>query len=131
MGRFRVTKEDSYDLGFADACQLSAAISPEEFVKWVYWVIENSDQDLPSYFFDLDSLSNSAGALYDAIGFVPSPELSDSEEKAIDGIAYKRGAYDPLPDYDVHISKEDALNALADNPQIEERFRNTFPFIEY
>jgi len=131
MRKFRVTKEDSYDLGFVDACQLSAAISSEEFTQWVYWVIEHSDQDLPTYFFDLTSLGSGAGALYDAVGFVPSPELSGSEDSAIDGIAYKRGAYDPYPDYDVHISRKDALRALADNPQIEQRFRDTFPFIQY
>lgn len=131
MAKFRVTIEDSYDLGFADACLLSAAISREEFSKWVYWVIEHSDDELPTYFFGLDSLERRAGALYRAIGFVPSPDLSDSESNAIDGIAYKRGAYDPPPNYDAHIGREDALRALADNPHIEQRFRDTFPFLDY
>ena len=127
---YKVGKDDSRDLGFAHMCCLSGAINVDEFKTWVYWVIEHTEEELPTFFFDLDTLPDMSRSFYEAVGFVPSTGLSGSEEDAIDGIAYLRGVHERT-DYDVHIGRDEALAALQNNPQVNARFREMFPFIEF
>ena len=98
-------------------------------------MIEHTDIDkLPTYIFDIMELEDLREIFKGAngpIGFDAFSDLSDIEENAIDGIAYKRGFYDHPLNYDIHISREDALKALTASPHIEDRFRETFPFIDY
>ncbi|MDO5658438.1 MAG: hypothetical protein Q4G36_08970 [Paracoccus sp. (in: a-proteobacteria)] len=49
MGRFRLTKSDSEDIGFVQSCLTAGIISFDEFKKWIFWVVETED-DVPSYF---------------------------------------------------------------------------------
>jgi len=131
MPKFHVSKEDSRDLGFAYDCLLSEAITEAEFEKWVHWVIEKSDEELPTYFFELPDLEERVSAFCDVLEFVPVDGLSDSESDALDGIAYQRGHKECPPDYDPHISRQEALEALMKHPHVKQRFKETFPFIDF
>lgn len=124
---FRVLKEDGEDLGFVLDCLYSGAISFDEFKEWLYLVIERTDE-VPFYVFDILDLKNK----FDfkpliTIGFVPHWDHTEKESDAINAIAYKR-----RPDYvSDAVSREEALKALEANPHIENRFRESFPFIDF
>ncbi|WP_322896074.1 MULTISPECIES: hypothetical protein [unclassified Yoonia] len=128
--KFAVDRDDSSDLGFANVCRISGAVSREEFIQWVYWVIENSTEDLPSFFFELDELEKSATSFDRIVGFVPSSGLKFGEEDAVDGIAYCRNV-DVHGGYDAHVGRTEAIAALHRNPQVAARFSTMFPFIEW
>ena len=130
---FKLKKEDSEDIGFVYLCLLSAAINMNEFKKWLDYVIENSAiDDIPTYFFDLLNIE-SVGEINRNDGVIPftiSAGLSKGESSALSGIAHKRGNLKNI-NYDLHITKESALRAVRKNPHVEDRFRETFPFIDY
>ena len=60
------------------------------------------------------------------IGFNPHSKLSVTQKNSLIGIAFLRG----IDVYDSPVSKEQALQALAENPHILDEFRRFFPFIE-
>lgn len=129
----RLTKNDSADIAFTEACLMSGAVTQDEFRVWLYHVIENHD-DIPTYIFDLIDLEDMREIFRGGngpIGFYPISDFNDEESNAITGIAYKRGYYDRELDYDVYIDRSEALEALDKNPQIERRFREMFPFIDW
>lgn len=128
--QFAVYRDDSLDLGFANTCRISGAVSREEFIQWVYWVIEKSTQDLPSFFFELDEIEKSASSFDRIVGFVPSSGLKSDEEDAVDGIAYCRNGV-VSGGYDAHVEHSEAIDALRRNPQIVDRFNVMFPFVDW
>lgn len=131
--RLRLTKNDSADIAFVKLCLMSGAISQDELREWLYHVIEHYD-DIPTYFFDLldaKDLREMFRGANGPIGFFTSSDLSEIESDALTGIAYKRGFYDGPLGYDVHIERDEALKALQQNPHIEKRFCEMFPFIKH
>ena len=123
---FRVWKNNGEDLGFAIACLVTGAVTFDEFKEWLYLVIEHAD-DLPGYIFDiLDIKERFDFKPSITIGFVPHWEHMDRELDAIEAITYNRRS-EYISDA---ASRKDALKALEENPHIEQRFRETFPFIK-
>ena len=124
--RKKIYKENSSDLGFAISCLYSQAIHRTEFRQWIKLCItELAQNDIPLYMFDLLNFDDFLYKINQIIGFVPSPEMSETEKIALEGISYLRGIdiYDPIA------AKETAINCLQQNPQILEQFRKNFPFI--
>lgn len=133
MAVFRVSKNDSEDLGFAVSCLFSGAITRDEFTAWVYWVIEKADHDLPGFFFELDDFGPYLKDIYAAIGFTPSYGPSDSEIAALQGIGYKRGSLQPSVEAVRNGEKYSPARAaacLSQNPDVESRFQAAFPFLD-
>ncbi|HDS7112719.1 TPA: hypothetical protein QH394_000323 [Klebsiella aerogenes] len=90
-------------------------------------VIKNNDvSDIPDYIFELVDFDEAAFHMYGVIGFTCDWNGSASQSKALYGIALKRG-FELGEEY----SPKSALNALEKHPEIERRFRETFPFINY
>lgn len=127
MAGLHLTKNNCDDIGFAKSCLLAGVISFDEFKKWLFWVVEN-EEEVPNYFWDLiDLKEKDEFNPLRIMGFNPYWSHSDDEDDALDGIGYKR-----KPDFTSDAtSRTDALRKLANNPHIEKRFRETFPFIEF
>ncbi|MBC9248443.1 hypothetical protein H4P12_17405 [Paracoccus sp. 11-3] len=125
---FHLTKDDNEDISFASSCLVSGVITLEEFKAWAYSIVEN-EKDVPSYIFDIVELENKFDYtlnMHRIIGFFPSWELSGEEDAALEGIGYKR-----YKDFSSDFApRNQALAALEKNPQVEERFLRTFPFIK-
>lgn len=127
--KMRLTKEDSDDLGFATECVTAGALTFDEFKTWIYRIIEISD-DYPLFLLDIVDLENKFDYTLDTIqivGFNPYWSATETEQIAVDGIAYRRFSHhesDAAP-------RLKALAALQENPQIEKRFRQMFPFVEW
>lgn len=129
MKDFNLVRENSYDIGFATDCVIVGAITFYEFKEWVHFVIEQSGS-WPTYLLEileLDARSNFPLEIGRILGFWPGWGATDQEHLALDGIGFKR-----FPDYQTDSSvKEDALKALEQNPHVEKKFRELFPFIEW
>ena len=111
-------------------CLSIGAISVSEFKAWLEIVIrDNPIDDIPGYVFDILDSNNIKLDIYKILGFSLSTVLSKQERKAVYGIAYTRRP-DYGAGYDVSVSKLVALKALQSNPQILERFKKFFPFVE-
>lgn len=127
--KFRISKENSEDIDFAGTCVISSIITFEEFKKWLYLIIEQSDQ-IPEYVYDVLDLNRKFDFTlrsYQILGFDIGYEGTISEENALYGIGYRRN-----PNYRSDaVSREEALKALVENPHIEKRFREMFPFIDW
>lgn len=131
MAKFRLSRDDSSDLGFALTCLISGVISFDEFKEWIYYVIEHEDiDDIPGHFFkilDIKIKSDFTLRVREIIGFYPGFNPTDNERRAICAIGYKR-----FEGYNSDFTpKERALAASSRNPHIEQRFRAAFPFIEF
>lgn len=122
----KLTLNDSEDIGFATDCLLMGVISLNEFKEWVYKIVKQYNvEDLPIYIYDLTDYNEEVAGVYNIIGFSPNSNLKRIDEYALYGIAVKRfGGV-----FDMPISSNKALIALGDNPQILERFKREFPFI--
>ncbi|MBH2057045.1 hypothetical protein I7J22_05335 [Neisseria meningitidis] len=124
---WKIIKEDSDDLGFAIKCLFSQSIDSNEFKLWIEQVIRDmSIEDIPFYIFDLADLDEEIDNIYNIIGFVSSYSLSKLRRNALTGIAFLRG----IDVYDPPVSKEKALKALKKHPEIYQKFRHFFPFVE-
>lgn len=132
MANFRVSKNDSEDLGFAVTCLFTGSISRDEFNQWIYWVIANTDDELPTFFYYLDEFGPGLKDIYAVIGFSPSEDFSESETAALEAIGYRRKTLEP-DSYAIKIgersSPEKAARCLTRNPHIERRFEAAFPFL--
>ena len=124
--KWKIHKENSEDLGFAISCFFKRAITSDEFKKWLDIVLmDTPTEELPNYFFNLvdadqDHIAND-------IGYAPISNLSRYEKYALEGIAYIRKVRSLS---DMVVKEETALKALQNNPQILERFKKLFPFVE-
>lgn len=129
MRQFHLEKNDSADIGFATTCLVAGVISFAEFKEWLYFVIEHQTV-VPSYIFDILDLNEKFEytlKAVDHVGFNPAWDASEVELLALDGIAFLRSS-----NHQTDATLRDvAIAALAENPQVEERFRQTFPFIEF
>jgi hypothetical protein len=129
MKKFHLTKGDSSDIGLASSSVGYSAITYSEFHDWLYYVIENTNE-VPHYFWDILDIKDRITYLRskrEIFGYFPNARLEEIERKALCGIGYTR-----FPDYQSDfVAKEEALQALADNPHIAQRFHETFPFIKW
>jgi len=119
-------REDSFLIGFVSKSHALGAITIEEAHQWIYSLIKDHD-DLPPYMYCLLDAKDSK-EFRETIGFPTPAKVTEKEFKALLGISYLRGF---TKDDDLEISKKSALKALAESPQLEKRFRETFPFIEW
>ena len=124
---WKIIKEDSDDLEFAIKCLFSQSIDLNEFKLWIEQVIRDMPiEDIPFYIFDLADFNGGIGDIDNIVGFVSSYSLSKSKKNALTGIAFLRG----IDVYDPPVSKEKALKALKKHPEIYQKFRHFFPFVE-
>ena len=77
--------------------------------------------------FDLLDFEDSLAKIHLVIGFVPSSGLSKTEKIALEGISYLRGIdiFDPMS------TQEQSIEYLKNNPHVSEKFKLTFPFINF
>lgn len=121
-----LTRESSETIGFVLTSLFCSAIDLEELKEWCYHVIGQLEVgEPPGYLFDLAEYSGTLAKIDGVLGFVPTWKHSDEDEAAIYGIAATRGA----EMFDWPVDRAAALAALAARPEIEARFRQTFPFI--
>lgn len=129
MRKFRLTREDDADIGFATDCLIARAISFEEFKKWIYYIIEKSDE-IPNYLIEIvniDKKTDYTLKVNRILGFWPGWGAIDEEYLALHGIGFRR-----FPDHKTDAaSRDQAVEALKRNPQVERKFRELFPFIEW
>ncbi len=133
MKKFRLTKEDSKDLGFASLCLTFGALTLDDFKQWIYYIIEYSDiDDIPTYLFDyLDVGEENGPNFHEVVPWVPCSGLKDDTDyNSVSGIFAMRGGYNNM-NYEPRVSKGTAIRALKNSPHIEKRFRESFPFIEW
>ena len=122
----KIHKENSEDLGVAISCFFKGAITADEFKKWLDIVLmDTPTEELPNYFFDL--IDGDVFDIFKNMSYVPHDNLSRYEEYAVEGIAYIRKV---RPLIDMVVKEETALKSLQNNPQILERFKKFFPFVE-
>ena len=127
---WNIIKDNNQDLSFAMDCLSIGDISIPEFKSWLEIVIrDNPIEDIPGYVFDILDSDNIKLDIYKILRFSLSTVLSKQERKSVYDIAYTRRP-DYGIDYDVSVSKSIALKALQNNPQILERFKKFFPFVQ-
>ena len=127
--QYRLTKGNSEDIAFATTSLAMRVLTFSEFKKWLYFVIERSDE-VPNYFFDILDLEESFDytlKVADYLGFWAAWDASDGELEALRGVGFKR--FSNFRSDASH--RNSALAALEANPRVEEKFRETFPFIEF
>ncbi|PKV79748.1 hypothetical protein [Nocardia fluminea] len=120
-----LTQEDGHTIGFVLGCYFTEAIDLAELRKWCeHVIITNEVQDIPQYMFDLVSVA-SPGEILSIIGF-SAGGVSRQEDEALYGIAFGRGrdVFDPP------LGPVEAKRALQTKPDVLQRFRDVFPFIE-
>lgn len=124
--KFRLSKNDSSDIGFALACLTCGAIHFREFKDWLFYVIEHGE-DPPGYIFDMLDIDLRVDFKpHEIMGFVATTGLSGEELDALTGIGFQRG----IVEKEDTVSRSNALKKLQDNPVFQQRFRQFFPFLD-
>ncbi len=119
-------KKDSTLIGFVCACLFNQVINKKDLNKWATGIVVN-EKSYPLYIVELMDFNGALFEVINIIGFSPYWKRTEDEEKALYGIAYKRG----MEIYDPSVGKQEALEKLIENPSIEKTFKKTFPFIIY
>lgn len=121
-------KKDNYDvIGFVIACLYSGAITDDDLKKWSENVIRDNDvSETPDYIFELVDFDGDRLNVLNLIGFPFEWKASKSQRNALYGIALKRGE-----DLGDDCSQSVAIKSLEKHPEVELRFRETFPFINF
>ena len=126
---WKIYKDNNRDLDFVLNCLFCQSINLNEMSMWIDKVIETSVlEKIPDYVFELSATNFdkfNICDIYEIIGFVTDGQFS-KYDLAIYGIAFLRG----FDVFDSPVSKEQALQALEENPHILDEFRRFFPFIE-
>lgn len=120
--------KDNYDvIGFVIACLYSGAITDDDLKKWSENVIRDNDvSETPDYIFELVDFDGDRLNILNIIGFPFEWKASKSQRNALYGIAFKRGE-----DLGDDCSQSVAMKSLEKHPEVELRFRETFPFINF
>ncbi|ALX92461.1 hypothetical protein AV650_02290 [Serratia fonticola] len=120
--------KDSYDvIGFVIACLYSGAITDDDLKKWSENVIRDNDvSETPDYIFELVDFDGDRLNILNLIGFPFEWKASKSQRNALYGIALKRGE-----DLGDDCTQSVAMKSLEKHPEVEIRFRETFPFIDF
>lgn len=120
--------KDNYDvIGFVISCLYSCAITDDDLKKWSENVIRDNDvSETPDYIFELVDFDGDRLKILNLIGFPFEWKASKSQRNALYGIALKRGE-----DLGDECSQSVAMKSLEKHPEVELRFRETFPFINF
>jgi hypothetical protein len=122
-----ISKENPDVLGFVIDSLFSGAIGDEDLKEWAIGIIRDNDvEHIPYYIFELADFNGRRADLFELIGFSFDWKCTKSQSKALYGIALKRGE-----DLGEECTPKAALKALEKHPEIEQRFRETFPFIDF
>lgn len=121
-----LTKDDSERIGFVTSCLFGQALDIEEMKQWVTNLLA-AEQDTPLYLIDLLDFKGPLSDIFKVVGFVPHWPFGEDAELALYGIAFKRGRQP----YDCPLNREEALQKLAQYPQVESAYRSEFPFIAF
>ena len=121
----RITKENSDAIGFVLSCLYAEALTIDEMNQWADSILLATD-DYPEYILELCVYKGLLKDLYNIIGFSPPSGLSEGETDALCAIADRRG----FERYELKPSKENAASALKANPQVLERFKEQFSFVQ-
>lgn len=119
----RITKNNAEDLAFAKHALIVGAIKFKEFLLWVEHVICSVD-DYPMFFVDFLEQENVLGVIK-AMPFSPGLENSDVVSPVLYAIAYLR--FENV--YDAAYEREFSMRMYHENPEVVDRFYQTFPFI--
>lgn len=119
-------REDSFLIGFVVSSLGLGAITLDEAYQWIYSLMKDHD-DLPPYMYCLLDAKNDSD-FRSIINFPISPQTTEKEFMALIGISYYRGFISESDG--LNITKKKALKALEESPQLLQRFRETFPFID-
>lgn len=115
-------------MGFVLTSLFCSAIDRQELQAWCYRFIGELESDtVPGYLFDLAEYNGSLAKIDSLLGFLPNWKHSDDDENALVGIGMKRG----MKAFEWPVSEAIAMAALARRPEVEARFRETFPFIVF
>ncbi|AIK95502.1 hypothetical protein [Candidatus Odyssella acanthamoebae] len=120
------------EFDFVMSAKYAGAITFEDLKEWIYFKLKINDYELPTFMFEILE----AEKFYD----IPTEltrlilnhcqgEFTQTEHRALYGIAYKRGFYSKENPCELCTEKT-ALKNLEKNPHILERFKQTFPFIK-
>lgn len=122
-----LTKGDSDTLGFVIASLYSGAINKEDLRAWAIGIIRDNEVDnIPGYIFELANFDDRRTVLPRIIGFSYGWKSTKFQHNALYGIALKQGK-----DLGEECLPKVALEALKKYSEVEERFRETFPFINF
>lgn len=122
-----ISKGNADFLGFVIASLFSGAIGNEDLKEWATGIVKDHDvDDIPYYIYDLVEFNGRRTGLYELVGFSFGWKCTKSQSKALYGIALKRG--ESLGE---ECTPKAALQALEKHPEIEQRFRNAFSFIDF
>lgn len=127
MSNSRLEIVDDELIGFVSACLISGAINSKELNLWAEDVLaKNSLSDIPDYILDLISFNAPSFKIYKIIGFVPNAKDLPEGSLEFSGLAALRGRLSSNTDVDIF----QALSALHKRPDIVERFKQVFPFLD-
>jgi hypothetical protein len=119
-------KNDSRRLGFVTACLFAGAVNVGDVRNWAVDVLAREEGSAPCLI-DLCEFDDSPFKIYKVIGFVPLWSYSEDQRLALFGIAARRGR-EP---FDWPLTVDEAVEKLAQHPEIEAAFRTEFPFLEW
>lgn len=123
-----IKKGDSDVIGFVISCLYHGTIDESEVKEWAVNVIGlNSIDDIPDYIFELLDASDIRRNIGKIMGFSASWKSSKNQYLALYGINIKR----QKELFDAPVTPDKALVLLAKHPEVEKKFRETFPFIEF
>lgn len=124
--KFRLTLNDSADIGLAHSALFARAITFEEFQDWLYFVVEHAD-DPPHFIFDLIDWDRSVDThINQVIGWWPSTGV-ETDLDALLGVGFVRNLCDSCDS----MSREDAISALKSNADVLKRLRILMPFVDW
>lgn len=122
-----IIKGNADILGFVIASLFCGAIGDDNLKEWAAGIVRGNDvDDIPYYIFELVDFNAKRTDLYDIIGFSFDWKSTKSQNNALYGIALKRGKV-----LGEECPPKAALQVLEKHPEIEQRFRETFPFINF
>ncbi|MFP8733598.1 hypothetical protein [Klebsiella aerogenes] len=121
-------RNNSDAIGFVYEALSCRAITRSDVKAWaIKMLLDNDVDELPMCIIDLMDFDENSQDLFKIIGFVPHWRGNKKQKIALYGVAVKKGRVLT----DLGISSEEALSMLEKHPEIEKRFRETFPFINY
>jgi hypothetical protein len=120
----QIDRDESADLDFVLAALMAGAIDVGELRAWSDHAVSVLDEP-PGWLFDLAYFDGPAFHVYDVIGFTPHGYKGNDD--ALAGIAVERGR---TIDETIRTSKA-ARQALKRHPEVAERFRSAFPFLDF
>ena len=119
-------RKDSSELGFAVSCLFYGAITLNEFHRWVENVLERSSE-VSTLLVDLLEFDGPLAKIFNIIGFTPDWSFEQDAKVVLVAIAYRRG----MPPLECKMSSEHAEEQRTRFPQVEDQFREMFPFVEF